>query len=168
MLGGVVLVLATACYPLDGTNRARPVPGAQNGRLPASMVVTISPDCQIYADAAPRLRDLINDAAMEGVFLQPEECYRDYDTQVWVRKVWCYYGQCQMAAVPGYSKHGWAKAVDWADQNGELTWDSPGYVWLWYHAWQYDFTHPDALGQTSSSPEAWHWEWIGDGGTVYG
>ena len=63
---------------------------------------------------------------------------------------------------PAHSNHGWGKAVDFVDQNGSLTWNSVGYQWLVAHAGEYGWNHPGGVN------EAWHWEWVGDGGTMHG
>jgi murein L,D-transpeptidase YcbB/YkuD len=38
--------------------------------------------------------------------------YRTFAQQVFLRAEWCQRGQCQNAAVPGTSNHGWGRAVD--------------------------------------------------------
>jgi hypothetical protein len=72
-----------------------------------------------------------------------------------------------MAAVPGTSNHGWGKAIDFRDQSGELTFDSAGYAWLKKWASFYGWIHPKGMEQDGPVPEAWHWEWIGDGGKMF-
>ncbi len=101
-------------------------------------------------------------ARADGVYLKAAECYRDYAGQVYWRKWWCAHRICANAATPGYSNHGWGKAVDLRDQDGSLTWTSNGYKWLVAHAGEYGWNHPGGVN------EAWHWEWVGDGGTMHG
>jgi hypothetical protein len=72
-----------------------------------------------------------------------------------------------MAAVPGTSNHGWGKAVDFADQSGELTFDSVGYAWLKAWAGFYGWIHPAVMEPDGAIPEPWHWEWVGDGGKMF-
>ncbi len=136
-----------------------PAGGLQNGRLPDSVLQTINPNCQIWKPAASSLLIMIAYAHADGVELTPESCYRSYADQVAVRDHWCSLGLCQFAAVPGTSVHGWGKAVDFADQNGELTFSSVGYVWLAGHAGAFCFMHPAWAQPTGSAPEPWHWEW---------
>jgi len=136
-------------------------PGALvNGFLPASDLQTISPSCQIWIPAAPSLLNMIAAAHGQGVDLSPDSCYRSYAQQVVERNYWCGLGLCQFAAVPGTSVHGWGKAVDFADQNGALTFSSVGYAWLKTHAAAYCFAHPAWAEPTGSAPEPWHWEWV--------
>ena len=152
LLAVAVALAASACLQAPG--------GLVNGFLPASDLQTISPSCQIWIPAAPSLLNMISAAHSQGVDLSPESCYRSYAQQVVDRNYWCGLGLCQFAAVPGTSVHGWGKAVDFADQNGELTFSSVGYVWLKAHAAAYCFMHPAWTEPTGSAPEPWHWEWV--------
>lgn len=150
-------------------------PGAiQNGRLPASMLTTISPTCQVANPVAGSLVLMLIAANTDGVALAPQQssflppslpqpprieaCYRDYDMQVWWRNLYCYLGECQLAAVPGTSVHGWGRAVDFQDQDGAMQFGSPGYNWLTLHAAQYGFYHPAWAEPNGSAPEPWHWQ----------
>lgn len=155
MLAAAVTVAALASACLGGAPG-----GLRNGFLPDSALATISPTCQVWKPAAPSVAALLIAANTDGVGLRPESCYRSYADQVAVRNYWCSLGLCQMAAVPGTSVHGWGKAIDFADQDGELTFTSPGYVWLTAHAATYCFMHPAWAAPTGSAPEPWHWEWI--------
>lgn len=151
VLAAAVALVATACLP--------GVPGS-NGFLPDSELQTISPSCQIWKPAAPQLINMIAAAHVNGVQLTPESCYRSYADQVAERNFWCSLGMCQFAAVPGTSVHGWGKAVDFADQNGELTFSSIGYQWLSAWAGLFCFVHPAWAQPGGSAPEPWHWEWV--------
>jgi D-alanyl-D-alanine carboxypeptidase len=166
LVAGLAL-LATACLP------AEPPPPPENGRLPDSMLTTITPECRVVNDIAFGLNAMLWDANAQGVNLWPEtssylppdvyvprieSCYRSYDMQVWWHDWYCSIGNCGMAAVPGTSVHGWGRAVDFQDQFGELTFDSPGYQWLVANAWRYGFVHPAWAEPGSSNAEAWHWE----------
>lgn len=148
-----IALLATACLP--------PAPGGlQNGFLPDSTLQVINANCRIWKPAASSLIIMMAQAQIAGVTLTPESCYRSYADQVAERNHWCGLGMCQFAAVPGTSMHGWGKAVDFADQTGELTFSSPGYVWLTTHAHLFCFSHPAWAEPNGSAPEPWHWEWI--------
>jgi len=165
LVAGLAL-LATACIP-------EPPPPPQNGQLPDTMLTTISPECRVVNEISFDLGVLIWDANAQGVHLRPEttdylppgvhaprieSCYRSLEMQQWWRDWYCWIGNCGMAAVPGTSIHGWGRAVDFEDQYGELTFDSPGYQWLVASAWRYGFVHPAWAEPWSSNPEAWHWE----------
>jgi hypothetical protein len=163
LLAGVLAACTpTAPNPISPSNHPTAVAGARSGYLPASVLYTQGPVCKVYKHAAGSLVAMLAAAHKDGVDLQPEECYRDYAGQVYWRNYWCTHGNCGNAAVPGTSNHGWGKAVDLKDQNGELTYSSPGYRWMVAHAGSWGWNQPANLG------EAWHWEWVGDGGTLHG
>ena len=170
-LAAVVAVLAltaAACVRVGGALYA-------NGRFPDSVLTAVTPQCRIVNELATPLRNLIAAANADGVALEPEEssypllffqpqppaiesCYRSYAGQVWWRNYYCSIGQCGLAAVPGTSRHGLGRAVDFQDQLGELTFTSPGYAWLTAHAAQYGFSHPAWAAQGQPDAEPWHWE----------
>lgn len=146
----------------------------QNGRLPDSMLTTVTPTCRVVNDVADPLRQLLATANLDGVSLRPEtsayvtpplpspprieSCYRTYEMQEWWRNLYCFLGNCDMAAVPGTSVHGWGRAVDFEDGAGELTFGSAGYQWLVANAGRFGFFHPVWAEPGQPSAEAWHWE----------
>jgi LAS superfamily LD-carboxypeptidase LdcB len=143
----------------------------QNGQLPDTELTTITPACRVVNDVAPRLQALLNAAHADGVALWPEtrsyawfepprvtSCYRDLEMQQWWRDYWCFFGSCGNAAVPGTSVHGWGRAVDFELGGAELTFDSPGFWWLFWRAGEFGFVLPDWAAPSGTSPEAWHWE----------
>lgn len=170
IVAAAVGCLAAGCMRVTPST-ATPV---ENGRIPASALTTVTPQCQIVSEFADQLGALLATAQTDGVGLVPEEssflppgvpgppviesCYRTYDGQVWWRTYYCSIGKCGNAAVPGTSKHGLGRAVDFQDQLGELTFTSPGYVWLTNNAALFGFTHPESLREGSPNAEAWHWE----------
>jgi len=156
-----------ATTPIHPDNRPSPIADAANGRLPGDLLRHVTPSCLVYAPAAPSLIQLLRDAAADGIRLVPDDCYRDYEGQVAMRKLWCDRGACHMAAVPGTSNHGWAKAVDFGDGRSSLTWTSPAYRWLKDNAGRYGWNHAAVFWPTGSVPEPWHWEWVGDGGRMF-
>jgi hypothetical protein len=147
-----------------------------NGQLPPEVLTTVTPECQVVNDVADRLKSMIGAANSQGVniwpetsaFLPPSEpqpprtesCYRTYEMQAWWRFYYCSRGICGYAAVPGTSRHGWGRAVDFQDEHGELQFTSPGFWWLARYAPDYGFYHPEWARSGSSSPEPWHWESI--------
>ncbi len=167
----VLALLATGCNDLWPAPVTGPL---ENGRYPDGALTLVTAECRVINDVAPRLRTLIAAAAADGVGLTPEQssflppgvpgppqiesCYRSYDGQVWWRNYYCSIGKCQNAATPGTSKHGLGRGVDFQDQNGELTFDSPGYAWLAAHAGEHGFFQPANQQQGSDGEEAWHWE----------
>lgn len=158
-----LVLVAGGCGYCHPDNRPTPIAGQTNGRLPASLLASVNANCRAFGPAAADLVDLVIAAAQAGVNITPGQCYRDYDNQVYWRNYWCNLGQCQKAAVPGTSKHGWGKAVDVRD----LEFGTPEYEWMVNNAWQFNWNHPGWAEQGQSAAEPWHWEWVGDGGTMY-
>ena len=167
----VIAVVASACTNLWPAPVTGPL---QNGRFPDGALTLVTAECRVVNAAAPQLRALIAAANADGVGLTPEQssflppgvpgppqiesCYRSYDGQVWWRNYYCSIGKCQNAAVPGTSKHGLGRAVDFQDQDGELTFTSSGYAWLVAHAGAFGFFQPANQRQGAPGEEAWHWE----------
>ena len=157
-------------------NKPTPVEGHENGRLPPELLINVAPGCAAHRDAAPSLGQLLAMARREGGGLGVRECYRPIDEQVAVRQQWTSRGNSACAAPVktdasgrpiGTSNHGWGKAADFADARGSLTFNSDGYAFLQRHAGRVGWNHPGwAEPGGSACPEAWHWEWVGDGGTM--
>ena len=167
LLVAVLALVGAACQQLDPNNRAAPVPAVTNGAIPLAYLASTGNGCVVYDEALPSLQAMIALAAKDGINLRPVSCYRDYAGQVATRASWCGRGACQFAAVPGTSNHGWGKAVDFADGSGTLEFGSRAYEWMKAWAGFYGWIHPASLDPGTAAPEAWHWEWIGDGGKMF-
>lgn len=165
LLGAIVLS-TTGCFATITNNRAKPVAGATNGQLPTGLLATAAPGCTMFGAAAADLGNMLAAAAKDGITLRAVSCYRNYAGQVAARESWCAQGACSMAAVPGSSNHGWGKAVDLSWQGGSVSFGDRAWEWLCLWAAAYNFRHPESMGPGSASPEGWHWEWVGDGGTL--
>ena len=168
VLAAVCALFTSACVDLWK------FPDAENGRLPDYALTTITPECRVLNALARPLKELLAAANAAGVGLDPEKssflppgvqgppriesCYRSFEMQEWWRTYYCSIEKCGNAALPGDSKHGWGRAVDFQDQLGELTFQSPGYAWLAAHAAEFGFYQPDSVQQGSPNEEAWHWE----------
>ncbi|GAC1320255.1 MAG: hypothetical protein NVSMB12_19880 [Acidimicrobiales bacterium] len=164
---------ATWLNPVRPENRGAPIPGAVNGELTAGQLVTVEGTCQLAPGAAGALTQLFAAARAAGVNLGPESCYRSVQGQNSASTNACASGNCACAATGGTpssggtSIHGWGKAVDFNENGTTLTFDSGGYRWLKANAGRYAFNHPSwAEPGGSTCPEAWHWEWVGDGGSL--
>jgi hypothetical protein len=162
-----LVVLLGAGY-IDPNNAPLPVPGVQNGFLPDYLLTPVTPTCRAENHAASDLSRLLGAAAAAGITLTADECYRDYAGQVYWRNYYCSLGTCQLAAPPGTSMHGWGKAVDFGDGTDNFGFSSPGYKWLKANVGRFNFNHPGWAEPGTDSPEPWHWEWVGDGGTLFG
>ena len=158
-------------------NRPTPLAGTENGYVPADRLISVVPGCRVAREAGPSLALLFRTAVASNVRLGARDCYRPIDDQVAVKSTWTARGQSACAATPqvypdgrpkGTSMHGWGKAVDFGE-DGPLTFSSTGYRFLKAHAGRLGWNHPGwAEPGGSSCPEAWHWEWVGDGGTLQG
>ncbi len=106
-------------------------------------------------------------ARADGVALRPGDCYRPANEQSAAKSNSCARGNCACAAGSGTSMHGWGEAVDFRDAAGSLTFGSSGYRWLKANGARFGWNHPRwAEPGGSACPEAWHWEWVGDGGRM--
>jgi hypothetical protein len=162
--------------PIQPGNRPTPIPGATNGELPSSDLVSVAPGCQADRPAGPSLGLLLAEARERNVRLGTEQCYRPLQDQVVEQQVWTTAGNSACAApvvtsptghAQGTSMHGWGKAADFFDADGTVAFGSPGYVFLKQYAGQVGWNHPGwAEPGGSACPEAWHWEWVGDGGIM--
>jgi hypothetical protein len=182
-VGGLTLALALtflsaapahATSPIQPDNTPTPIPNAVNGELPPSLLIGVAPNCLADRPAAPSLGLLMAEAREAGVVLGTEQCYRSLADEIAVRGQATAAGNASCAAPVasgpagpvGTSMHGWGKAVDFFDAGGTVGFGSPGYQFLQAEAGRVGWNHPGwAQPGGSSCPEAWHWEWVGDGGT---
>jgi len=169
-------VSAAAQSPIQPGNQPTPIPGATNGSLQAPDLVNVASNCQAARDAAPSLGLLLATAREEGVQLGTEVCYRSEADQQSQVQTWTAAGNSACAApvvsTPSgtprdTSMHGWGKAADFSDAGGTVAFGSPGYRFLQANAGRFGWNHPGwAQPGGSACPEAWHWEWVGDGGVM--
>ncbi|HUP87451.1 MAG TPA: M15 family metallopeptidase [Acidimicrobiales bacterium] len=165
---------ATAESPVRPDNKPTPVEGYENGRLPASRLITVLPGCRTVREAAPSGALLFRQAAALNVPLFGNDCYRPLDDQVtlYARNT-STGGPCtaQPTYYPdgrprGTSNHGWGKAIDFGNTGGPLNFSSVGYRFLKSHAARVGWNHPGWAEPGQPCAEPWHWEWVGDGGTM--
>jgi hypothetical protein len=165
-----VTVAASACTapapsginPINGYNKPTKPAGVTNGNLPAAALGNYSGSCRLWGQATGPATAMALAARKAGVSLVYADCYRDYAGQVYWRTWWCNVGKCGNAAVPGTSNHGWGKAIDIHDASGGLPTTGAAYKWLKANAGRFGYINPILTN------EAWHWEWVGDGGTMGG
>ena len=176
-----VSVLATAVSsraagsPIQPGNRPTAVTVQTNGALDSSQLIGVGPGCVANRAAAPSLGLLLREAEQRSVALGTEECYRPLSGQVAASQHATSAGNSACAASVsrsangrpvGNSMHGWGKAADFSEPGRGVTFSSPGYRWLKSNAGRLGWNHPGwAEPGGSACPEAWHWEWVGDGGT---
>jgi hypothetical protein len=162
--------------PIQPGNQPTPIPGATNGALATSELIGVAPNCLAARAAAPSLGLLLRTARDEGVTLGTDQCYRALRDQLSQQQTWAAAGSSACAApvltgptgqLQGTSMHGWGKAADFNDAGGTVAVGSRVYDWLAGHAGRFGWNHPGwAQPGGSPCPEAWHWEWVGDGGTL--
>ncbi len=177
---GLFLGIAPAAHattPINPNNRPTPMPGT-NGALPPQELVRVAPACIAARPAGPSIARLFAIAREHDVALGPEECYRTLAEEVQLANEANQPGQnpACVASVSrgangapiGNSYHGWGKAVDLAYAGQELTFSSPGYFFMKQYAASLGWNHPAfAEPGGSACPEPWHWEWVGDGGSLH-
>ncbi len=160
---------------ISPSNTPTPIPGAVNGLLPPTDLIQVAPGCLAARAAASSLGLLLRTAREKGVVLGTEQCYRTLAQQIGVQQEWTNLGNSACAAPVasgpggpvGTSMHGWGKAADFSDARGTVAFGSPGYQFLKANAGPLGWNHPGwAEPGGSACPEAWHWEWVGDGGTL--
>ncbi len=169
---------AMAAVPaIQPGNRPTALAGAENGYVGGDRLITVIPGCRVSREAAPSLALLYRMAAGANVGLGARDCYRPLSGQVSASANATAAGNSACAATPatypdgrprGTSMHGWGKAVDFSEPRG-ITFSSPGYRFLKARGAAVGWNHPGwAEPGGSACPEQWHWEWVGDGGTVGG
>jgi hypothetical protein len=156
-------------------NKPTPLAGTENGYVPDDRLITVAPGCRVAREAAPSLALLLRTASSAKVRLGTRSCYRPISGQVAVASSWTARGNSACAATverhpdgrpKGTSNHGWGKAVDFSEAS-PMSFSSPGFRFLQAHAGRLGWNHPGwAKPGGGPCPEPWHWEWVGDGGTM--
>ncbi len=173
---GIPLVLGAALLPapqaaaesaIHPENRPSAIEGETNGQVNPSALVNVEGKCRAARGAGPSLALMLAAARADGVGLRPDDCYRPRNNQATAHSGACAGGNCACAAPAGTSMHGWGKAVDFDDNRGTLRFTSEGFRWMQDNANRFGWNHPRwARPGGSECPEAWHWEWVGDGGRM--
>jgi hypothetical protein len=169
---------AGAVSPINPDNRPTPLPNAVNGEVRGSRLVMVGPNCIAAREAAPSLTRIFTMARQANVALGAEQCYRVLADQVQFANDANQPGAnpacvASVGLAPGgkpvgRSMHGWGKAVDLTESGSSLTFGSLGYAFMKQVAGSVGWNHPAfAEPGGSSCPEPWHWEWVGDGGTLH-
>jgi hypothetical protein len=165
-LGGLLAPPATAESPIHPENRPAGIAGETNGQVRPEALVGVEGNCRAGRAAGPSLALMLAAARADGVALGPRDCYRPAAAQSSAKSNACSRGNCACAAGTGTSMHGWGEAVDFRDAAGSLTFGSAGFRWLEAHGARYGWNHARWAKPGSECPEAWHWEWVGDGGRM--
>ena len=167
-LTGLPVEVASAESPIHPENRPAGLEGETNGHVRPEALVGVEGVCRSARAAGPSLALMLAAARADGVALRPGDCYRPAKQQSAAKSNACSRGNCACAAGSGTSMHGWGEAVDFRDAAGSLTFGSSGYRWLKANGARFGWNHPRwAEPGGSACPEAWHWEWVGDGGRMH-
>lgn len=132
--------------------------GVTNGYISASALVDIGGGKLLQKDAARNWLALVAAVkARTGVTLylaNGQEAYRSYSKQVYWKNYYINLGTPRLAATPGTSNHGWARAVDISGygSTGSATWKA-------LSALAPQFGYSNATG--AAVGETWHWEYVG-------
>ncbi|MGE0878955.1 MAG: M15 family metallopeptidase [Acidimicrobiia bacterium] len=162
-----IVALLAAGTPIRTDNRPTGIAGQANGQVAASELVEVEPGCLAARAAAPSLARLFAAARADGIDLDEDDCYRPIDLQAVARTGACTGGNCACAGPPGFSNHGWGKAVDFTVDGRSITsFTEPAYLWLRANAGRFGWNLAAFALPGQPCPEPWHWEWVGDGGLL--
>jgi hypothetical protein len=164
--------------PITPANRPTPLVGQVNGVVSPARLVGVAPHCIAAREAGPSLARIFAMAREAKIGLGADECYRPLAEEVKFANQAAQPGNnpACVASVShtatgkpvGNSYHGWGKAVDLVEDGNSLTFADPGYAFMKRVAGSLGWNHPAfAEPGGSSCPEPWHWEWVGDGGSLH-
>lgn len=128
-----------------------------NGLIPVSLLTRLSTGHRLALDAARSYERMATAFRRDlGYALAVTDAYRDLADQVAVKAL-----KGPLAAKPGTSEHGWARALDLA--SGVPNTASPAHRWMDAHASEYGWVNP-AWAQDDNPRngafEPWHWEYV--------
>jgi len=154
----------------------------KNGQIPTILLVDVSGRGDYMEPSAAHqflaMRQACFDATGRWINPAPgSSCNRSLATQQAFYDAYRAYLRggpwAAVAAVPGTSNHGWARAIDITGYEGNTAWRSPRTgtvymvniaVWNWLQAHAHDYGYDWATGDGSG--EAWHWESLTPPGTA--
>lgn len=161
------------------------VGGYVNGAMDTARLMSYR-GCTLERDAAYMYALLLEAAEADGIRLSPVDCYRSYGNQKAAYNRRCPESEVDVYAVdpvtgerapagtktvrvctgpptarPGYSNHGWGRAVDFGDGSGVLGCSDRALRWLQGNAYRFGWVHPRWAWCDMSTREPWHWEWAG-------
>lgn len=138
-----------------GTCKGGDISVYANGRIPKSVLCPLwgAPGHFLRADAAAAFERMAKAYARDfGQPMRLTDSYRNYATQVSLKR-----RKPHLAATPGRSNHGWARAIDFG--GGINKFGTVQHNWMRANAPLYGWYHPTWARKNGSKPEAWHWEY---------
>lgn len=161
------------------------VDGYVNGAMVSDRLMTFD-GCTLERDAAYMYALLMEAAEEDGISLGFEDCYRSYGSQAAAYNSRCPVTETPVFTVdpvtgvaiqtgitstrvcsgpptarPGFSNHGWGRAVDFTDGRGILGCSDETYRWMQGNAHRFGWVNPDWAHCGKSTQEPWHWEYAG-------
>ena len=148
-----------AGQPVLGTGgcNGKDISAYPNGRIPLDALCPLwgAPGQLLRADASKAFDAMSRAFAQQfGEPLCVTDSYRSLTIQQDLIK-----RKPTLAAIPGTSNHGWAKAVDMC--GGVESFGTRQHVWLDQNAFRFGWFHPVWAEPSGSRPEPWHWEYGG-------
>lgn len=131
------------------------ISGYSNGQVPSELLCPLlgTKGHVLRADAANAFNKMTQAyQAHFGEHICVTDSYRPYSVQVRLKAQ-----KPGLAATPGRSNHGWAKAVDLC--GGANSFGTPQHEWLRANAPRFGWCDPPWARRGGSKPEAWHWEY---------
>ena len=122
--------------------------GNVNGAIPFDSLQQISSNHFLEASAAEPFLNMVAAARADGISLTISDSYRDYDGQVNARKS---KGDDVATATPGFSNHGWGRAIDVKGVRAQQ--------WMLNNGALFGWVNPDWAKQSGKSFEPWHFEY---------
>lgn len=125
---------------------------------------------QIHSKVEPFLREMLDDAADDGVDLKIISAYRSFGTQAVLKSSYrITFGTTvanQFSADQGYSEHQLGTTVDLTTAAVGATFTSfentPSYTWLQKNAYKYGFVLSYPENNAYYQFEPWHWRFVGE------
>lgn len=143
-----------------GACKGAPITQYANGQIPREALCPLwgAPNHRLRADAAYAFSVMSQAYARQfGKPICVTDSYRNYATQVSLKA-----RKPRLAAKPGTSNHGWARATDLC--GGINSFGTMQHRWMRANAPIYGWYHPAWARVNGSKPEAWHWEFAGTQG----
>lgn len=159
--------------------------GFVNGRMPDTRLLAVG-SCVLERDAAYAFALMSEAARVDGVVLDPGDCYRSYAAQDAVRSRRCEDEVREVTALDavtgevtvvsretvtvcegpptaraGSSNHGWGRAIDFTAGGRSMGCGDEAFAWLQENGAGFGWVHPAWAHCGRSTQEAWHWEWAG-------
>lgn len=136
-------------------------------KIPDEYVMQNRAEQYFHKDAWPFLKEMLEEAAEDGIELRIVSAYRSFDQQAELKGVYTQsYGSGANAfsADQGYSEHQLGTAIDILGTTDGLSNSfaaTPEYEWLVNNAYKYGFILSYPEGNQYYIFEPWHWRFVG-------